>query len=202
MSYLIAVHVHLVGIAIIPLFAPAWPLVLLPLQISFLQLIIDPTSSIVFEMEEIDPDIMTIPPRPVGSSLFDKRSLSIAVAQGLTVLISVLVVYFWSVRDHQDDDVVRSITFTTLVLSNLGLLLVNRSWRLPLWKMRGIRRNPAAKWIITATLLVLTAMMTVPFLRGAFHFGALTVGQVMISLSAAIVGVAWFEIFKMKSVNH
>jgi Ca2+-transporting ATPase len=199
MSYLIAVHVHLVGIAIIPLFAPAWPLVLLPLQISFLQLIIDPTSSIVFEMEEIDPDIMTIPPRPVGSSLFDKRSLSIAIAQGLTVLISVLVVYFWSVRADQPDDVVRSITFTTLVLSNLGLLLVNRSWRLPLWKMRGIRRNPAAKWIITATLLVLTAMMAMPFLRDAFHFGELSLLQCGAAVAAAFVGVAWFELFKLFS---
>lgn len=63
MSYLIAVHVHLVGIAIIPLLAPSWPLVLMPLQISFLQLIIDPTSSIAFEMEEPDPNVMTTPDR-------------------------------------------------------------------------------------------------------------------------------------------
>ncbi len=201
MSYLIAVHVHLVGIAVIPLFAPTWPLVLLPLQISFLQLIIDPTSSIVFEMEETDPDIMTLPPRPVGSSLFDKRSLSIAVSQGVTVLVSVLVVYFWSVHTNQDDDVVRSITFTTLVLSNLGLLLVNRSWRLPLWKMKGLRHNPAAKWIMTATLLVLTAMMTVPLLRNAFHFGELNFMQGGAALVAAFAGVAWFEVFKHFSMK-
>ena len=197
MSYLIAVHVHLVGIAIIPLFAPSWPLVLMPLQISFLQLIIDPTSSIAFEMEEPDPNVMTMPPRDVGSSLFDKRSLLIAVSQGLTVLSMVLCVYFWAVRTDQDEDVVRSITFTSLVLSNLGLLLVNRSWRLPIWKMKGQPRNPAAKWITTATLFVLTAMMTVPLLRDAFHFGELSYLQACVAMGAAILGVAWFELFKM-----
>lgn len=202
MSYLIAVHIHMVGIAIIPLFAPTWPLVMMPLQISFLQLIIDPTSSIAFEMEQADPNVMDLPPRPVGSSLFDKRSLLISVFQGLTVLISVLAVYFWAVRSGWTDDVVRSISFSTLVLSNLGLLLVNRSWRLPIWKMARTSHNGAAKWILIGTLLVLIAMMTVPLLRDAFHFGALTVGQALISFAAAIVGVAWFEIFKMKSVNN
>ncbi len=197
MSYLIAVHVHLVGIAIIPLFAPSWPLVLMPLQISFLQLIIDPTSSIAFEMEAPDPKIMTMPPRDVRSSLFDKRSLMIAISQGLTVLTMVLFVYFWAVRANQPDDVVRSITFTSLVLSNLGLLLVNRSWRLPIWKMKDVRRNPAAKWIMVATLLVLTAMMTVPFLRDAFHFGELSLFQGCVAIAAACLGVAWFEVFKI-----
>lgn len=201
MSYLIAVHVHLVGIAIIPLFAPSWPLVLMPLQISFLQLIIDPTSSIAFEMEEPDPNVMTMPPRKVGSSLFDKRSLLIAISQGLTVLAMVLAVYFWAVRTDQGEDVVRSITFTTLVLSNLGLLLVNRSWRLPIWRLKEVRRNPAAMWITSATLLILTAMMTVPLLRRAFHFGELDIAQASVAVVAAVLGVVWFELFKiLKSI--
>jgi Ca2+-transporting ATPase len=65
--------------------------------------------------------------------------------------------------------------------------------------MRGIRRNPAAKWIITATLLVLTAMMTVPFLRNAFDFGALSLLQFGAAIIAAFIGVAWFELFKVFS---
>jgi hypothetical protein len=65
--------------------------------------------------------------------------------------------------------------------------------------MKGARRNPAAKWIITSTLLVLTAMMTVPFLRHAFDFGELSLLQCGAAIIAAFVGVAWFELFKLFS---
>ena len=199
MSYLIAVHIHIVGMAVIPLFFPSWPLVLMPLQISFLELIIDPTCSILFEMEEIDPKVMDQPPRKVGSSMFNRRALLIALFQGLAVLAAAVVVYAWAARSGLPDETVRSITFTTLVLSNLGLLLVNRSWRLPIWRTMTQRRNPAVKWILTIALSFLVLMMAVPTLRRVFHFGTMAPSQVAVATGAAIAGVAWFEIFKLRS---
>ena len=196
MSYLIAVHIHIVGMAVIPLFFPSWPLVLMPLQISFLELIIDPTCSILFEMEQVDPNVMNQPPRKVGSSMFNKRALLIAIFQGLSVLTSAIAVYVWAAQSGFSDEVVRSITFSALVLSNLGLLLVNRSWRLPIWKTLQQRRNPAVKWIISIAMSFLIAMMTIPVLREVFHFGAMSPRQALIASASAVVGVAWFEVFK------
>jgi Ca2+-transporting ATPase len=66
MAYIIAVHVPIFGMTLIPVFVPSWPLVLLPVQIAFLQLVIDPACSIVFESEQIDPNVMDRPPRRVG----------------------------------------------------------------------------------------------------------------------------------------
>ena len=86
MSYIIAVHVPIFAMSLIPVFVAHWPLVLLPVQIAFLEPIIDPACSIVFESEEIDPKIMDLPPRTAGQPMFGRRVLTIAALQGLSVL--------------------------------------------------------------------------------------------------------------------
>ena len=83
MAYIIAVHVPIVGMSLIPVFVADWPLVLLPVQIAFLELVIDPACSVVFEAEQIDPKIMDQPPRRVGEPMFGRRILTIAALQGL-----------------------------------------------------------------------------------------------------------------------
>jgi Ca2+-transporting ATPase len=151
--------------AILPLFVDHWPLVLLPVQIAFLELIIDPACSVVFEAEQTDPRIMEAPPRSTTAPILDRALLVIAVLQGLSVLAAVGTVYLWSVLDDRPDTTVRSITFATLVLANLGLILVNRSWRLPVWRTFVERRNPTLKWILMAALTMLVVMLTVPGIR-------------------------------------
>ncbi|HET9648218.1 MAG TPA: cation-translocating P-type ATPase [Microlunatus sp.] len=196
MSYIVAVHVPIVGMSLVPVFVAAWPLVLLPVQIAFLELIIDPACSVVFESEQIDPKIMDQPPRGVGEPIFDRRTLSIAALQGLSVLAAVLAVYLWSVFTDRPDEVVRSITFATLVIGNLGLILVNRSWRLPIWRTFRERRNRTLKWILGAAGVLLVAVLTVPALRAAFNFGAITLTDALIAAVAGFIAVAWFEIYK------
>jgi Ca2+-transporting ATPase len=97
---------------------------------------------------------------------------------------------------------VRSVTFATLVLSNLGLILVNRSWRLPVWRTVIERRNPTLKWILGVTLLLLTLMLTVPSLRNAFNFGPVTVLQAAAAVAASVAGVAWFEVYKLVAIRR
>lgn len=111
MSYIIAVHLPIFGMSLIPVFVPAWPLVLLPVQIAFLELIIDPACSIVFESEQIDPAIMDEPPRGRGEPMFSRRVLTIAVLQGLSMLAAVLAAYLWAVLSDRPGDVRRCHTF-------------------------------------------------------------------------------------------
>lgn len=197
MAYIIAVHVPLVGMALIPLAVTDWPLVLLPLQIAILELIIDPACSVVFEAEQVDPLIMDQPPRPADAPMFDARTLGIAVAQGAAVLGAVLGVYLWGVLGGRDDDVVRSLTFATLVLGNLGLILVNRSWRLAVWQTFRERRNPTLGWIVGGALAVLVLLLSVPALRDVFGFGPVDVREVAVVVAAAAAGVTWFEVAKL-----
>lgn len=200
MSYIIAVHVPILGMSLIPVFAGSWPLVLLPVLIAFLELIIDPACSIVFESEGADPKLMAQPPRGLGAPMFDARVLTIAALQGLSALAAVLSVYLWGLFTDRPDEVVRSLTFATLVLGNLALILVNRSWRLPVWRTFRERRNPTLKWILMATSALLLALLLVPALRDAFNLGSITPVDWAVVAGAAVAGVAWFEVFKL--VRH
>ena len=94
------------------------------------------------------------------------------------------------------DTVVRSVTFTALVVGNVALILVNRSWRLPVWRTFRERRNKSLKWILGGAAMLPVAMLTVQGLRHAFNFGPITFTQWCVALAAGFVGVAWFEIYK------
>ena len=196
MAYIIAVHVPIFGMSLIPVFVAGWPLVLLPVQIAFLELIIDPACSIVFESEQIDPRLMEQRPRGSGEPMFGTRMLVIAGLQGLSVLAAVLGVYLWAVLGDRPADVVRSVTFATLVLGNLSLILVNRSWRLSIWETFRQRRNPTLKWILPLTGMLLVAFLSVPWLRTAFNFGPVRLTDWFVVIVAGFMGVAWFEVYK------
>ncbi|MGO4121742.1 cation-translocating P-type ATPase [Arthrobacter sp. YAF16] len=196
LAYTIAVHVPIVGMSLLPVFVSEWPLVLLPVQIAFLELIIDPACSVVFEAEEIDPAIMDQPPRKAGQGIFGRRVLVIAACQGLAVLAAVVGVYLWSIGSGKADDVVRSVSFATLVIGNLSLILVNRSWRLPVWRTFRERRNRTLKWVVGGAALFLVVLLSVPGLRGAFDLGPLGPGDWLLALVAGAAGVVWFEIYK------
>jgi P-type Ca2+ transporter type 2C len=90
------------------------------------------------------------------------------------VFAAVVGVYLWVVLCGRPDDVVRSVTFAALVVGNLALILVNRSWRLPVWRTFRERRNPTVMWIVGGAALILVLVLTIPWLRHAFHFGAIT----------------------------
>ena len=196
MSYIIAVHVPIFGMSLLPVFVADWPLVLLPVQIAFLELIIDPACSIAFESEEIDPKIMDLPPRAAGEPMFGRRVLTIAAVQGLSVLVAVVGVYLWTVLGGRPDEVVRSITFATLVVGNLALILVNRSWRLSIWQSFRQRRNPTLKWILSLAATLLIVLLSVPRIRAAFNFGPMRPSDWLVAVVAGFIGVVWFEVYK------
>jgi P-type Ca2+ transporter type 2C len=198
MAYIIAVHVPIVGMSLIPVFVTSWPLVLLPVQIAFLELIIDPACSVVFEAEEIDPTIMEQPPRGPGEPMFGGRVLTIAVLQGCSMLAAVLGVYLWNVLTGRPDEVTRSVTFATLVLGNLALILVNRSWHLPVWRTFRERTNHTLKWILSAAVVLLVVILSVPSVRRALSLGPVSLTDWLIAIAASCIGVMWFEIYKVR----
>jgi P-type Ca2+ transporter type 2C len=134
--------------------------------------------------------------------MFGVRVLTIAALQGFSVLLTTLAVYLWAVLGGQTGDVVRSVTFATLVVGNLALILVNRSWRLPVWRTFQERRNTALKWVLGGAAILLIAMLTIPALRHALSFGPMTLIQWGVAVAAGLAGIAWFEIYKAVAGNQ
>lgn len=197
MSYIIAVHVPLFGMALIPVFVTKWPLVLLPAQIAFLELIIDPASSIVFESEQTDPDIMSRKPRDVNEKIFNKRGLGLSVAQGFGVLVVVLAIYLWALNSGKSDDLVRTMSFGTLMLGNIALVLVNRSQHLSVFQTFKARKNKTIKWVLGGGIGMLALLVNVPIMREAFNLAYLNATQWLLVFIAGFGSVLWFEIYKV-----
>ncbi|PKO73146.1 MAG: ATPase, partial [Betaproteobacteria bacterium HGW-Betaproteobacteria-17] len=194
MAYVLAVHVPIAGMALLPLLF-GLPLVLAPVHIVFLELIIDPACSIVFEAEPEERDSMERPPRRAEAPLFSLRTLLLSLLQGATVFVAVAAVYALSLQRGQGADEARALTFATLVIGNLWLILANRSWSGTL--LASLRTpNPALWWVIGGTLGFLALVLYVPGLRGVFGFNYLHANDVLLAFVAGATGIAWFEFFK------
>jgi P-type Ca2+ transporter type 2C len=195
LAYILAIHVPIAALSLLPLLF-GWPLVLLPVQIVFLELIIDPASSVVFESEPESPGIMRRPPRDPQQPMFSGQLIALSLLQGVSVLASVLAVLLLSLSLGRSEPVVRALTFTTLVFANLGLIFVNRSQsRQILATLRS--HNAAFWWVIAGALLLLALVLFVPFLRDLFGFSRLSPLDLAVCLGAGIISILWFEAFKL-----
>jgi Ca2+-transporting ATPase len=125
-GYILAVHVPIAGMSLLPVLF-GWPMVLGPIHVVFLELIIDPVSSIVFEAEPEEDGIMARPPRKPDAPLFDTALLLRGLVQGGVIMIAALGIYQLGLHDQHGEQVARCMAFVTLVIGNLGLVLTNRS---------------------------------------------------------------------------
>lgn len=197
--FIVAVHVPIVGLSILPVLL-GWPMLLMPVHILFLQLVIDPACSIVFEAEPIEAGAMTSKPRRPDMRLFDRAILTRGLLQGgglLALLIGFYLAVKWS---GQSDDMARTTTFLTLVLSNLGLIHANRSWSQPSWPWRMESGRPFA-WISLATMLLLAAVLSLDTIGQLFAFSRPGPGLLLACGAATALSVAWFELIKRWSYS-
>ncbi len=196
-AFILAVHVPIAGLSLIPvLLGDKWPLVLMPVHVVFLEMIIDPACSVVFEVEPEEPGTMNRPPRDRGEPLLSRRRLLLSLIQGVSVLVAVLAVFYVSLQRGADENTARTLTFATLIVANIGLILVNRSWSRSLLKTLRTR-NSAVWWVVGGALLFLGVVVYTPGLQDVFHFSALGPLDVVIALVAGIASIMWFELMKL-----
>ncbi len=199
MAFIIAVHAPIAGLSLTPVLL-GLPLVLLPVHIVFLELIIDPACSVVFEAEQEEPGIMRRPPRHPEERILNRHTVTIALAQGLVVLGLVLAVYAAGMSLGLGEASIRTLTFTTIVMANLSLIATNCSWTESV--VATIQRPNRAFWVVTmGAVLFLTAVLSVPFLTELFRFGPVTAGQLAVAVVAGVVSVLWFEGAKLIRVS-
>jgi Ca2+-transporting ATPase len=193
-AFILAVHVPIAGLSMLPVFFAGWPLLLLPFHIAFLQLIIDPSCSLIFEAEEAEADVMRRPPRRSDERLFSFRTVAVALLQGMSVLAVCLGVFLAARADHTIE-AARALTFATLVVAFLVVILVNRSWTRSAFAMLG-SPNAALRWVLLGASLFLAVVLAVPFAQRLFHFAPLHGRDLASSLVAGLVCVLWFELVK------
>lgn len=193
MSYILAVHVPIAGMALLPLLL-GWPIVLYPMHIALLELAIDPACSMVFENEPADSDVMRRPPRDPQAPLFAGRTLVLALLQGLGVLAVVMGVQLWG-GQHLDEPQARALAFTALVLGNLALIFSNRAG--PAGLLASLRvPNRILWWVCGLTVGLLALALYLPPLARVLHMAPLSAGLLALALVAACASLLWFELLK------
>jgi Ca2+-transporting ATPase len=200
MAYILGIHVPIAGMTVLPVLF-GWPLVLLPVHIAFLHLIIEPACAVVFEVEPEAPDIMRRRPRDPRAPLFGRALVGESLLRG-AVILGVLLAVFWITLHHGRGEVeARGLTFATLVVANLSLIIVNRS------QTRSVREtlrmpNRALWWVMNGAVAFLLLVLYVPFLRSLFRIAILHVDDVALAMVAGVASVAWLQLVKLLAARR
>lgn len=198
-QYIISIHIPIILIVLLPLVL-SWEYVLIftPIHVIFLELIMGPTCSIVFENEPIEPNSMNNPPRKMSQTFFSWPELSLSVVQGLLITVATLGLGYYLMVSGESIETVRTIIFTTLVMSNVFLTLVNRSFYYSVLKTFGYP-NRLIPIILGISVVLLILILTVPPIQGIFKFEAVRIQLVGMALLVSFVGVFWIEAWKVWS---
>lgn len=191
-AYIFSIHVPIAGMSFLPILFQM-PIALLPAHIAFLELIIDPACSVVFESCSEEKNIMKRPPRNLTDSLFNKKAFIVSLLQGVSVLIVVFSVYVVSLFYLNKGELeARTLAFTSLVFANIMLITTNLSWSKSFISIVK-ERNTALVGVITGALFVLIMVIYIPALRNLFHFSTLSIYDLLVSFICGISSVIWFE---------
>jgi len=195
MSYIIAIHIPIIGLTLIPALFSALPLILMPLHIVFMELIIDPVSSVAFESEKEEANIMKRPPRNPNELFFGWKKILLGVSRGVLLFFMVAGIYFLSVQEGHSEGEVRAIAFSSLIIGNLFLILTSLS------KTRSFisvlfEKNFALLAIIGFAMLMLLLSISLPALQKLFSFEFPGYSHFISSFSGALILLLIFESVK------
>jgi Ca2+-transporting ATPase len=199
MAFIFSVHIPIAGMSLIPVLFN-WPLALFPVHILFLELIIDPACTVVFEAEEDEPDIMQRPPRKLEDPLFGRAMILSGLIQGLGILAVVVTIYAVMLTQGYGESVARMLAFVCMVIGNLGLIFANRSWKLSLLKTLRIP-NKALWWVTGGAVVFMTLVLNIPFLRDLFKFAPLNRWELALIAFSGLASVLIAESVKIKGIQ-
>lgn len=197
-QYIISIHIPIILTVFIPL-ALGWiyPNIFSPVHIIFLELIMGPTCSIVFENEPIEKNTMHEKPRPYTTTFFNKRELTTSIIQGLGITIGTLLAYQYAVAQGFDEAYTRTMVFTVLIVANIFLTLVNRSFYYSIFTTLRYK-NKMILFIITITIAITLLLIYIQPLSNFFKFNPLLFPDLLLSIGIGFASVIWYEFVKIK----
>ncbi|MEO8514727.1 MAG: cation-translocating P-type ATPase [Ignavibacteria bacterium] len=195
-QYIISIHIPIILTVFIPLILGwVFPNIFSPVHIIFLELIMGPTCSIIYENEPIEKNTMLQKPRPLTSTFFNMKELTTSIIQGLAITAGTLFAYQYSVISGWNEPVTRTMVFITLISANIFLTLVNRSFYYSLFTTLRYKNNLVGL-IISATIILTALILIIPVLTNFFGFEAPDMHELLISVIIGFISVIWFEAIK------
>ena len=197
-QYIISIHIPIILTVFIPL-ALGWiyPNIFLPIHIIFLELIMGPTCSIIYENEPMEKNAMIQKPRPLSTTFFNLKELTTSIIQGLMITAGTLIVYQYSVHQGFSESLTRTMVFTVLIAANIFLTLVNRSFYYSILTTLRYKNN-LVLLIIGITIGTMGLLLYVKPLTRFFKFEHLTLFQLWISVGISFLCVIWYEVIKWR----
>ena len=196
-QYIISIHIPIVLIVFIPL-ALGWlyPNIFSPVHIIFLELIMGPTCSIIYENEPMEQNTMLQSPRPYTNTFFNWKELSTTIVQGLMITAGTLIAYQYAVRQGYSEGLTRTMVFTGLIAANIFLTLVNRSFYYSIFTTMKYKNNLVLLIIITTMGITGLLLYIKPF-ADFFGFEYLNYKKLGISIAIGCISVIWYEVVKL-----
>jgi len=196
-QYIISIHIPIILIVFIPL-ALGWiyPNIFSPIHVIFLELIMGPTCSIIYENEPMEKNLMLQKPKPISTTFFHWRELTVSIVQGLTITLGTLFIYHYAVYCSYDEALTRTMVFTDLVVANIFLTLINRSFYYSIWTTLKYK-NRLVLYIIGITIALMVSLLFIPPLTTFFEFEVLNGPQLLLCIAIGFISVIWFELVKL-----
>ncbi len=203
MSYILAIHMPIIGLSLLPAFIPSLPVLLMPLHIVFMELIIDPVCSVAFESELEEKGIMRRPPRSADAVFFGTRKILRSFMKGILLLLMVAGVYFISIQEGHMDGEVRAIAFTALITGNIFLILTSLSKTRTIFQVLSEKNYSLIIILLTAFIMLLLTLY-IPALREVFSFTFPGYSHFIVSFAGSLLvlllleGVKFYRLHKEK----
>jgi Ca2+-transporting ATPase len=197
MAFIFSIHIPIAGMSLLPVLFK-WPLAMLPVHIVLLELIIDPSCSIVFEMEADEEDIMLRKPRKLEEPLFGRQMIRTGLLQGLGVLAIVFGVYAFMLLRGFGEEQARMLAFLNMVIADLALVFTNRSWTRSVFQLVKVP-NKSMWWVIGAALTFLVLTQVVPILRTLLNFEVLPPWEYALLAVTGLVIITIAELSKPRN---
>jgi Ca2+-transporting ATPase len=195
MSFIFAVHVPIAGLALLPLLF-GLPILFGPVHIAFLQMVIDPVCSLVFEAETEEDDVMRRTPRAADAPLFSGPLIGWSLLQGAFAFALVAVIFVGAFRRGMPEAEVRALAFFSLILTIVSLIFVNRSFSASLVTAFH-RPNPVLALVLLAVTTMLGLTLLWPVARDLFRFGPLHWNDLALTLGASVLVLVFLEVLKL-----
>jgi Ca2+-transporting ATPase len=195
MGYIFAIHVPIAGLSLIPILLMHLPLILWPIHIVFLELIIDPACSLIFEAEKEEKNVMDRPPRDINERFFGYKKIILSCMQGVGILVFVMGIYLYSYYSGHSEGQVRAMSFLTLMAANIAFIISNRSWTRSIFELMTIW-NKAAGYVIGGAVVFMILIMNIPFFLKMFQFEQPGAADILICITAGLLTITWFEVYK------
>lgn len=196
-QYIISIHIPIILTVSFPLFLGwAFPQIFTPVHVIFLELVMGPTCSIVYENEPMEKNTMKLPPRAMTDTFLSWRELAVSIVQGLAIAVAVLCAYQWAVGNGGNEEKTRAMVFSTLIFANVLLSLANRSFFYSMFESFK-NKNPLFVAINAATLGLLFVILYVKPVSGFFDVTGLALHELAVAALMALASVMWFELYKL-----